>query len=124
MKNNHYHKILEPVKEFSSAIGIGLAVVAGGGILIFAATSMGVGMQGFFAPKVEQIRRNTYTQSESHVRGTIKELRYLSLQYGQEKTVAGQRAILSLARAQFSEIPQDLLPSDLLDFQDKALAGN
>lgn len=123
MAPNLFSKIPEPVKDFSTAVGIGLAGIAGVGILLGAASYVGIGLQGFFAPKVEQIRRNTYVQSESHVRGTIVELRKLKREYAKENSPEEKSALLSMARDQFSEVPQDYIPADLLDFQDKALTG-
>ena len=52
---------------------------------VWAATYHSLFFQSVFAPKFEQVRRKTYTQSESYVRGTIQDLQKLQVEYLKEK---------------------------------------
>jgi hypothetical protein len=69
-----------------------------------------------FAPKYEQIRRDTYVQSESHVRGTIIDLQKQQIEYLKEKDPATKEALASVIRQTASQISSDLLPPDLRSF--------
>jgi hypothetical protein len=69
-----------------------------------------------FAPKYEQIRRDTYVQSESHVRGTIIDLQKQQIEYLKEKDPATKEALASVIRQTAAQVPSNLLPSDLRSF--------
>ena len=69
-----------------------------------------------FAPKYEQIRRDTYVQSESHVRGTINDLQKQQIEYLKEKDPATKDALASVIRQTASQVPSNLLPTDLRSF--------
>jgi hypothetical protein len=72
--------------------------------------------RSFFAPKYEQIRRDTYVQSESHVRGTIIDLQKQQIEYLREKDPATKEALASVIRQTATQVPSNLLPSDLRSF--------
>jgi hypothetical protein len=69
-----------------------------------------------FAPKYEQIRRDTYVQSESHVRGTIIDLQKQQIEYLKEKDPATKEALASVIRQTATQVSSNLLPSDLRSF--------
>ena len=78
----------------------------------------------FFAPKVEQVRYDTFKQSQAYNEGMLRELYDYKIQYmnassGQKMAMRG--AILH----QFSTFNRDKLPPDLQQFYTQVeLGGN
>lgn len=102
----------QEAKEVAAVFGwvaAGIATVFGLGVVTLY-------FNGYFAPKVEEVRRNTYVQSESHVRGTVMDLRKLKLEYEKEKDPAAKSTLLGIARDTASQVPIQLLPLDLQTF--------
>ena len=95
-----------------------LAVV--GGVVGFGALIWGVAYHGliftsFFAPKYENVRRNTFEQSKSFRDGSIQELENMRFEYvkaSPEHKVALKDIIIHRA----TEVPEDALPQDLYNF--------
>jgi len=93
-----------------------ISVFAVLGALAWAGAYHDVIFRSVFAPKHEQIRRDTYVQSESHVRGTILDLQKRQIEYLKEKDPATKEALVSVIRQTASQVPSDLLPPDLRSF--------
>ena len=95
-----------------------LAVV--GGVVGFGALIWGVAYHdliftSFFAPKFENVRRNTFEQSKSFRDGSIQELENMRFEYvkaSPEHKVALKDIIIHRA----TEVPEDALPQDLYNF--------
>ena len=95
-----------------------LAVV--GGVVGFGALIWGVAYHdliftSFFAPKFENVRRNTFEQSKSFRDGSIQELENMRFEYvkaSPEHKVALKDIIIQRA----TEVPEDALPQDLYNF--------
>lgn len=68
-----------------------------------------------FAPKYEEVRRETFEQSKSYNRGTIQNLRDAQMNY--ISAPADRRAGLgSVIIQQYADYPDDKLPNDLRAF--------
>lgn len=100
------------MKEILGATSAVAAIVA----LAWAGTYHDVIFRSVFAPKYEQIRRDTYVQSESHVRGTILDLQKRQIEYLKEKDPATKVALASIIRQTASEVPTQQLPPQLQSF--------
>jgi len=100
------------MKEILGAVSVVAALVG----LTWAGTYHDVIFGSVFAPKYEQIRRDIYVQSESHVRGTILDLQKQQIEYLKEKDPATKEALASIIRQTASQVPSDLLPPDLRSF--------
>ena len=100
------------MKEILGATSVVAAIVG----LAWAGTYHDVIFRSVFAPKYEQIRRDTYVQSESHVRGTILDLQKRQIEYLKEKDPATKVALASIIRQTASQVPSDILPPDIRSF--------
>ena len=70
----------------------------------------------FYAPRYEQVRRNTFEQSQSYYEGMLRELQGLRLQYTTATTDAEKAVLRSTILHRFSVYPQENLPADLRNF--------
>lgn len=71
----------------------------------------------FFAPKYEQVRRETFEQTKSYKQGTIQELEAMEFQFYQsDSTARGALASIIVRRA--ADFPADSLPQGLRYFID------
>ncbi len=55
-------------------IGIGVSVFVALMIIGFIFQTVGLGFYGYFAPKYEEVRRNTFEETKSYVQGKIQDL--------------------------------------------------
>jgi hypothetical protein len=84
-------------------------------VLGFVSNSLGLVSFAFFSPKVEQVRYNTFKQSQSYNDGMIRDLEQLKLQYITalpEQKVALRGIIIH----RFSVYDTNALPQDLQAF--------
>jgi hypothetical protein len=95
-----------------------LAVV--GGVLTLGAVTWGIAYHdliftSFFAPKFENVRRNTFEQSKSFRTGAIQELQNMQFEY--IKAAPEHRvALADIIRHRALEVPADAMPTDLQSF--------
>ena len=95
-----------------------LAIV--GGVLTLGAVTWGVAYHdliftSFFAPKFENVRRNTFEQSKSFRTGAIQELQNMQFEY--IKAAPEHKAALAdIIRHRAIEVPADTMPTDLQSF--------
>jgi hypothetical protein len=68
-----------------------------------------------FAPKYEQVRRETFEQSKAYVQGNLQELRAMQLQYVQASP-EHQAALRAVILHRTADFPADKLPADLATF--------
>ena len=95
-----------------------LAIV--GGVVSFGALVWGVAYHdliftSFFAPKFENVRRNTFEQSKSFRTGAVQELQNMQFEYirsDAEHKVALKDIIIHRS----AEVPEDAMPQDLYNF--------
>ena len=68
-----------------------------------------------FAPKMEQVRRETFEQSKAYNQGMIQDLRGMQIEYIQAPKDA-KGAIGSVILHRYADYPNDKLPEDLQVF--------
>lgn len=95
-----------------------LAIV--GGVFTLGAVTWGVAYHdllftAFFAPKYENVRRNTFEQSKSFRTGAVTELQNMQFEYiksAPEHKLALRDIIIHRA----TEVPENAMPLDLYNF--------
>ena len=74
-----------------------------------------LGMQSFFNPKFEQVRRETFETSKAYRDGMAQELRGLQIEYIKADPKV-QPALAAAIKHKAAGVPDDALPSDLALF--------
>ena len=95
-----------------------LAIV--GGVLTLGAVTWGVAYHdllftAFFAPKYENVRRNTFEQSKSFRDSSVQELENMRFEYI-KASPEHKKALADIIRHRATEIPIDAMPADLSAF--------
>lgn len=95
-----------------------LAIV--GGVVGFGAFIWGVAYHdllftAFFAPKYENVRRNTFEQSKSFRTGAVQELQNMQFEYI-KASPEHKAALADIIRHRASEVSEDAMPADLQSF--------
>jgi len=91
-----------------------------GGVLTLGAVTWGVAYHdliftSFFAPKYENVRRNTFEQSKSFRTGAVQELQNMRFEYI-KAAPEHKKALADIIRHRATEIPIDAMPADLSAF--------
>lgn len=91
-----------------------------GGVIGFGALTWGLAYHdllftAFFAPKYEQVRRNTFEQSKSFRSGAVQELQNMQFEYIKADP-EHKKALADIIRHRAVEVPPDAMPSDLQSF--------
>ena len=91
-----------------------------GGVLTLGAVTWGVAYHdliftSFFAPKFENVRRNTFEQSKSFRTGAVQELQNMQFEYI-KAAPEHKKALADIIRHRATEIPIDAMPADLSAF--------
>ena len=111
MKNS----VKEELSLASTLLRWGIFLVLTVGLLGFIGNLIGLYSMSFFAPKAEQIRYNTFKQSQSYNDGMIRDLEDLKLEY-QHADPDGRKAMQSIILHRFSVYDVNKLPVDLQGF--------
>ena len=95
-----------------------LAIV--GGVVGFGAFVWGVAYHeliftSFFAPKFENVRRNTFEQSKSFRTGAVQELQNMQFEYI-KASPEHKKALADIIRQRAVEVPADAMPTNLESF--------
>ena len=95
-----------------------LAIV--GGVVGLGALTWGIAYHeliftAFFAPKFENVRRNTFEQSKSFQTGAVQELQNMQFEYI-KAAPEHKKALSDVIRHRAVEVPADAMPSDLQSF--------
>jgi hypothetical protein len=95
-----------------------LAIV--GGVIGVSALTWGIAYHeliftSFFAPKFENVRRNTFEQSKSFRDGSVQELENMRFEYI-KASPEHKKALADIIRHRAVEVPADAMPSDLQSF--------
>lgn len=98
------------------AIGFGLA-----GLIALIALSFGMGVvdlgfKSFFGVRHENIKREIFEESKSHVHGTIKNLSRLRLEYKTSKDESHRAALKEMILMESSSFGTNKLPYGLQTF--------
>lgn len=103
------------MKEF----GIGLLIV----ILLLGFVWLIQGNDFFlyktFAPKYEQVRRETFEQSKAYNQGMVQELQNMQFKYVSEKDPEAKAALASIILHRAADYPLEAMPTDLRAFVEK-----
>ena len=89
--------------------------VLGAGAIIWGVTYHDLLFTAFFAPKFENVRRNTFEQSKSFRTGAIQELQNMQFEYIKAEP-EHKSALADIIRHRAAEIPEDAMPTDLQSF--------
>jgi hypothetical protein len=99
------------MKPFLAIVGsvIGLTALGWG------ATYHELLFTSFFAPKFENVRRQTFEQSKSFRDGSIQELQNMQFEYIRSDA-AHKKALADVIRHRAAEVPVDAMPPSLYAF--------
>lgn len=91
-----------------------------GGMITLGAVTWGVSYHGliftsFFAPKYENVRRNTFEQSKSFRTGAIQELQNMQFEYLKAEP-EHKLALKDIIIHRAAEVPENAMPLDLQSF--------
>jgi hypothetical protein len=89
--------------------------IAGAGAIGWGLTYHELIFTSFFAPKYENVRRNTFEQSKSFRTGAVQELQNMQFEYI-KASPEHKKALADIIRHRATEVPADAMPSDLQSF--------
>ena len=89
--------------------------IAGAGAIGWGLTYHDLIFTSFFAPKYENVRRNTFEQSKSFRTGAVQELQNMQFEYI-KAAPEHKKALADIIRHRAAEVPADAMPSDLQSF--------
>ena len=96
-----------------------IAAIIGGILAILSVSWIVMGndffLNKFFAPKMEQVRRETFEQSKAYNQGMVQELQNMQFEYV-KATSEQQKALRSIILHRAADYPEDKMPSDLSSF--------
>ncbi len=70
----------------------------------------------YFAPKQEQVRRETFERSKAYNQGMIQELQNMQFEYVQTKTQEEKDALADIILHRAADYPEEKMPADLRAF--------
>jgi len=97
-------------------IGIAFAVLLGFFALGWAIQGNDFFMYKFWAPKYENVRRETFEQTKSYRQGMIQEMRQAQKEYNGADTQSKKDAIASFILHSAADFPESEMPSDVKGF--------
>lgn len=100
------------------AIGLSLLAIIAVLGLSWVVTGNDFFLYKVFAPRMEQVRHDTYKQSQAYNDGMMQELRHAQLDY-EKASPEHKKAIGSIVLHQFASYDEDRLPTDLQSFVQK-----
>lgn len=84
-------------------------------VLVWVLAMNDLAMGAFFAPKQEQVRRNTFETSKAYTDGMIQELRAMQFEYIKADP-EHKVALASVIKHRAAGFPEQSMPSDLSSF--------
>ncbi|MCX6795603.1 MAG: hypothetical protein NT165_02685 [Candidatus Falkowbacteria bacterium] len=106
------------MRNFLKGVGIFIGVLVAFAIIGWFAAGNEFFMFKFFAPKTEQVRRETFEQSKAYNQGMIQELQNMQFQYEQADS-AHKTALGSIILHRAADYDETKLPADLASFIQK-----
>jgi hypothetical protein len=97
------------MREAASILGLILVAIA----TVFVVSFLSFKGYEYFAPKYEEVRRNTMVNSRQYDEATLRELYRLKRQYDEAKTDEERNTVALSARHEFEIFPEDKLPPKL-----------
>jgi hypothetical protein len=89
--------------------------IAGAGAIGWGLTYHDLIFTSFFAPKYENVRRNTFEQSKSFRTGAVQELQNMQFEYIMAAP-EHKKALADIIRHRALEVPADAMPANLQYF--------
>jgi hypothetical protein len=99
------------MKNFLSALLVGIMILLG----MWLIQGNAFFMYKFFAPQVEQVRRETFEQSKAYNQGMIQELQNMQFEYIKADD-KHKDALASIILHRVADYDEDKLPNDLRTF--------
>lgn len=103
------------MKDYFKFVGIVLLIILTLGIFGFAGNLLGFFSFAFFSPKVEQVRYNTFKESQAYNDGMLRDLQNLKLEY-MRGNPDQQAALRGIVLQRFGVYDINRLPPDLQSF--------
>lgn len=101
--------------NYLKLVGAAIAGICTIALLAFVANVLGLASFAFFAPKVEQVRFNTFKQSQAYNDGMLRDLENLRMEYIHSNPEQ-QGALKGIVLHRFSVYDISKLPPDLQTF--------
>jgi len=96
-------------------VGIGVLILVGMLALIWVVRGNDFFLYRTFAPKYEQVRRDTFEQSKAYRQGMVQELQNMQFEY--VKAAPSQRdALASVILHRAADVDEGVMPADLRSF--------
>lgn len=115
------------VKEEISFAGLilrwGLIAIAVIGMLAGVTNMLGFWSFAYFAPKIEQVRYNTFKESQAYNDGMLRDLYDIQRDY-LKADANGKASLRAIAIHRFSTFPVEKMPADLKVFYVQLKEGN
>lgn len=92
-----------------------IVIIVSVSVLASVGEALGFFKFAFFAPKIEQVRYNTFKESQAYNDGMVRDLEDIKREY-LKATPDQQAALRGIALHRFSVYPIDRLPPDLQSF--------
>jgi hypothetical protein len=102
------------MRPFLTIFGI-VVGIAGAGAIGWGIAYHDLIFTSFFAPKYENVRRNTFEQSKSFRTGAVQELQNMQFEYI-KASPEHKKALADIIRHRALEVPADAMPTDLQSF--------
>jgi len=96
----------------AAAVIVGICLLFGLGWL---GTTNSLFMNKVFAPKFEQVRRDTFEQSKAYRDGAVQELQDMQFEYV-KAAPEHKAALASIIKHRAAGVPADAMPADLYSF--------
>lgn len=103
------------MKDYFKLLGFAVLGIVTIALLAFVANAAGFMSLSFFKPKVEQLRYDTFKQSQSYNDGMVRDLQNLRLQYMQANAEQ-QASLKAIILHRFAAYDTTALPPDLQAF--------
>jgi hypothetical protein len=104
-----------PRAIFAGAIGLAALCAIGFGLNYFGYTQF-----AFFMPKYEQVRRNTFEQSQAYVEGQRRDIQNLRLEWI-DATPEKKAAIRSIALQRINGLPESAMSPEIEAFRNQLM---
>jgi len=100
---------------FAAALGLASLCVIGFGLNYFGYTQF-----AFFLPKYEQVRRNTFEQSQAYVEGQRRDIQNLRMDW-LDATGDRKAAIRSIALQRIAGLPESAMSPEVIAFRNELM---
>jgi hypothetical protein len=91
--------------------------------IVFGLNYFGYALFGFFLPKYEQVRRNTFEQSQAYVEGQRRDIQNLRLEW-LDATGDRKAAIRSVALQRIAGLPESAMSPEVRSFRNELMGDN